>query len=131
MFDRCADVFSAVKPGGRIGIIANGDLTTPISKLAGDMMVWSVEEHGVSVQYEPVNLRCSGGASTDIVFIVDDETLAMLLGASGDNLANRLAARSKRGKMMLYFMIGRDDLEDGGYFDFLEMVGLSFLGPCR
>jgi len=32
---------------------------------------------------------------------------------------------------MLYFMIGRDDLEDAGYFEFLESVGLSFLGPCR
>ncbi|NQV55078.1 MAG: hypothetical protein HQ503_04405 [Rhodospirillales bacterium] len=128
MLDRCAAAFTSIAPGGRIGVVANNNLATPISKLGGEMMVWTTQENGVAVSTQPFALA---GTNTDLLFMVDGETLDALKGASADNLAKRLSSRSKRGKMMLYFMIGRDDLEDAGYFEFLESVGLSFLGPCR
>ncbi|MBT3550653.1 MAG: hypothetical protein HOO19_07060 [Rhodospirillaceae bacterium] len=128
MLRRCGKVFSAIEPGGRIGVIAAGSLAGALARYDGDIMVWAIKEDGLEVAYRPY---VAGEQMADILFVVDDQVLGGLHNASEENLSGRLSARSKGGKMMLYFLIGRDDLEDAGYFEFLETVGLSFLGPCR
>ena len=128
MLGRCGTAFSAIEPGGRIGVIATGSLASALCSYDGDIMVWTVREDRLELDYAPY---FAGERMADILFVVDDRALFDLQNASEENLAGRLSAWRKAGDMMLYFLLGRDDLEDAGYFEFLETVGLSYLGPCR
>ncbi len=131
MLDACPNAFTTIDPGGRIGIFCNGDFSTSIAQLDGTMLVWHVEEDGVSVDYERFKRQHFHRANVDLLFVVDDDTLAMMHGATEEVLVEELVKRANHGQIILFFMIGRDELEDFGYYDFLEVVGLSFLGPCR
>ena len=131
MLDTCPKAFSTIDPGGRIGIFCNGDFSTSIAALDGTMLVWNIEEDGVSVNFERFKRQHFHRANVDLLFVVDDDTLAMMHGATEEVLVEELVKRANHGQIILFFMIGRDDLEDYGYYDFLEVVGLSFLGPCR
>ena len=131
MLNACPKAFSTIDPGGRIGIFCNGDFSTSIAQLDGTMLVWNIETDGVSVNYERFKRQHFHRANIDLLFVVDDDTLTMMHGATEEVLVEEMVKRANHGQIILFFMIGRDDLEDYGYYDFLEVVGLSFLGPCR
>ena len=58
MLDRCPNAFSTIDPGGRIGVLANGDFSTPVGALDGEMMIWDIGEDGATVEYERFKRSC-------------------------------------------------------------------------
>lgn len=137
MLDRHRELFVDMVPGSRIGFVsreASGIL--PGKHLDGvklatevPMLAWQLENDGMSARIE----RFAGMAGTkvDLLLVADEEAMATMLGElEGDTLAviKRLI---RRGRMMFFVFKNKAQLQDAGYEDFLDSLGLAFLGACR
>lgn len=137
MLDRYQEVFLGMVPGSRIGFVsreASGIL--PGKRLEGvqlaaevSMLAWQLEDGRMAARVE----RFAGMASTkvDLLLVADEEALTTMLGElSGDTLTviKRLI---RRGRMMFFVFKNKAQLQDAGYEDFLDSLGLAFLGACR
>ncbi|MDA8257676.1 MAG: hypothetical protein M0Z99_18935 [Betaproteobacteria bacterium] len=137
MLDRHQELFLDMVPGSRIGFVsreASGILPGKHLdgvKLATDvpMLAWQLENGSMSARIE----RFAGMAATkvDLLLVADEEAMATMLGElEGDTLAviKRLI---RRGRMMFFVFKNKAQLQDAGYEDFLDSLGLAFLGACR
>ena len=137
MLDRHRELFLDMVQGSRIGFVsreASGIL--PGKRLEGvqvatevPMLAWQLENGAMSARIE----RFAGMASTkvDLLLVADEEALATMLSElSGDTLTviKRLI---RRGRMMFFVFKNKAQLQDAGYEDFLDSLGLAFLGACR
>ena len=137
MLDRHQELFLEMVPGSRIGFVsreASGILPGKHLegvKLAADvpMLAWQLESGGMSARIE----RFAGMASTkvDLLLVADEEAMETMQNElQGDTLAviKRLI---RRGRMMFFVFKNKAQLQDAGYEDFLDSLGLAFLGACR
>ena len=137
MLDRHRELFLDMVQGSRIGFVsreASGIL--PGKHLEGvkvaaevPMLAWQLENGAMSARIE----HFSGMSSTrvDLLLVADEEALeTMLSELSGDTLVviKRLI---RRGRMMFFVFKNKAQLQDAGYEDFLDSLGLAFLGACR
>ena len=77
--------------------------------------------------------RFTGMATTrvDVLLVADEEAMAGMQAALvGDALAT-IKRLVRRGRMMFFVFKNKAQLQDAGYEDFLESLGLAFLGACR
>ncbi len=138
MLERYGDLFAAMQPGSRIGILPR---ETSDSLPGGErpegrripaglpMMIWQVAEGGMSARIE----RFEGMSSpqVDLLLVADANAMkAMVDAMEGDMLAviRRLV---RRGSLMFFVFRTRGQLQDAGYEDFFDSFGLVFLGACR
>jgi len=137
MLDRHRELFVEMQPGSRIGFVsreASGIL--PGKHLEGvqvatevPMLAWQLENDGMSARIE----RFAGMASTkvDLLLVADEEALATMLGELGGDTLTVIKRLIRRGRMMFFVFKNKAQLQDAGYEDFLDSLGLAFLGACR
>ena len=137
MLDRNSELFVDMEQGSRIGFVsreASGIL--PGKHLEGvkltpdvPLLAWEIDKGAMSARIE----RFTGMATTrvDVLLVADEEAMAGMQAAlDGDALAT-IKRLVRRGRMMFFVFKNKAQLQDAGYEDFLDSLGLAFLGACR
>jgi hypothetical protein len=94
-----------------------------------EMLVWEAHRGGMHAGL--ITPRLLLDAAVDLILVVDDDALdAIAASLEGEPLAvmKRLI---RLGHILFYVTRTKDQLRDAGYEDFLESLGLAFLGACR
>ena len=138
MLDRQRELFLDMVQGSRIGFVsreASGIL--PGKHLDGvrvvatevPLLAWQLENGGMSARVE----RFAGMTSTkvDLLLVADDEALATMLSELGGDTLSAIKRLIRRGRIMFFVFKNKAQLQDAGYEDFLDSLGLAFLGACR
>ena len=137
MLNRYRELFVEMQQGARIGFVsreASGIL--PGKRLEGvqvatevSMLAWQLENNGMSARIE----RFAGMASTqvDLLLVADAEAVATMLEQLGGDTPTAIKRLIRRGRMMFFVFKNKAQLQDAGYEDFLDSLGLAFLGACR
>jgi hypothetical protein len=137
MLDRNRDLFAAMDEGARIGIVsreASGIL--PGKHLEGiktaadvEMLAWEIADGAMSARLE----RFTGMTTTrvDLLLVADAEALAAARADLSGNALTTIKKAIRRGNIMFFVFKNKAQLQDAGYEDFLESLGLAFLGACR
>jgi len=137
MLDRYRELFVEMQQGSRIGFVsreASGIL--PGKRLEGvqvatevSMLAWELENEGMSARIE----RFAGMSSTqvDLLLVADAEAMATMLDQLDGDMPTAIKRLIRRGRMMFFVFKNKAQLQDAGYEDFLDSLGLAFLGACR
>lgn len=137
MLDRHHELFLDMVEGSRIGFVsreASGIL--PGKHLDGvrvvaevPLMAWQLENGAMSARIE----RFAGMAGTrvDLLLVADEEAMAAMRGELSGDTPAVIKRLIRRGRMMFFVFKNKAQLQDAGYEEFLESLGLAFLGACR
>lgn len=138
MLERHAELFTDMLPGAAVGFVPRaGSGLQPGKRVAaltqsdaaGEMMVWEVREDGMHA-----TLRRYAGfqdARVDLLFVAEDGALAAMQEALDGDTLSIMRRQIRKGGIMFYVMRTKYELQDAGYEDFLDTLGLAFLGACR
>jgi len=125
VLDRQADTFIGIRPGSRVGFMSQDDFEPP----AATMLVWEAGERAMQAKYE-----CFPGfdrVKIDLLFIADDATIRSIHDSANTAPFAEIKAKVRRGEILLYVVKPRQELLDIGYGEFLDSLGLVFMGTCR
>jgi hypothetical protein len=125
LLDRHPAVFRGLVAGARIGLLAKDDFDLPDAT----MVVWEAEEAAMRAKHE----RFPGfdRVALDLLFIPDDATAARLHDRATARPFAEMKTKVRRREILLYIVKPRRELLDWGYEDFLDSLGLVFMGACR
>ncbi len=118
-------LFEPMVEGARVGIVARADADAG----HGDLLAWSRTRDGMRVERRPFH----GFADCDVgvLFVAQDGALEALHARIDENALGAMKLQLRDGSMLLYVIAPKKQLLDDGYEDFLEALGLAFLGACR
>jgi len=138
MLDRHAPLFTELMPGSAVGFVPRaGSGIHPGKHVAGvmeaggegDMLGWSMD--GTAMR---ASLRRYSGfqdAKVDLLFVADEEGLDAMRDALAGETLSIIKRQIRKGNIMFFVMKTKYELQDAGYEDFLDSLGLAFLGACR
>ena len=113
---------SGIQPGKHVaGLIADEG--------AGEMLRWEVTPGGMRAALVPY--RGFQDAKVDLLFVADEEALEILRNNIGDDTLSLMKRQIRAGNIMFFVMRTKFELQDAGYEEFLDTLGLAFLGACR
>jgi hypothetical protein len=125
LLDRHPHIFLGMLPGSRIGMLPEEDFESP----GAAMLVWEATENGMTAAYAP--FPGFPEVDVDLLFIASYAILdALHDGAHAAPFAD-IKDRVRRRSILLYVVKPRDQLLDQGYEEFLDSLGLVFMGACR
>ena len=139
MLERQAELFSEMSPESSVGFVPRaGSGILPGKHAAGlksatgegEMLVWKVKDGG---GMRASMRRYSGfqDAKVDLLFVADEDALAAMREALAGDTMSRIKRLIRSGGIMFYVMKTKYELQDAGYEEFLDTLGLAFLGACR
>ncbi len=67
----------------------------------------------------------------DLLFVADSEAMAILRDNIGDDTLSLMKRQIRAGNIMFFVIGTKYELQDAGYEEFLDTLGLAFLGACR
>ena len=70
-------------------------------------------------------------ARLDLLFVADEEARGELAATAPAATLRAMKRLIRRGNVMFFVFRTRHELQDAGYEDFLDSLGLAFLGACR
>lgn len=125
MLDRHPQIFLGMEPGSRVGLLPEESFDSP----SAIMLVWEATERGMVADYR----RFPGFAEVevDLLFVVDSGTLQSLHRPDTEAPFALIKSKVRRREILLYVVKPRDELLDRGYEEFLDSLGLVFMGACR
>ncbi|MCL4800110.1 MAG: hypothetical protein KJ025_11030 [Burkholderiales bacterium] len=141
MLDRHAELFAELVAGARIGILpreATGFAPgrqpaawreARFGPAGAPMLAWEAADGRMRAACERV-----GGfadALADFLLLADGQSIAEAYAALDGDALGRLKRRIRRGDVMLCTFRTRAELAAAGYEDFLDSLGLAFMGACR
>ena len=141
MLDRCQELFSDMLPGSRIGILPrSGTSLMPGKHLAGlsnsefsfpdgKMLAWEVNGEGMRAGYRPC--RKFNEAQADLLLVPDDAAFEEIRRSLDGDPLSTIKKMIRRGNILFFVMKTKYQLQDAGYEDFLDTLGVAFLGACR
>lgn len=138
MLDRHAELFSDMSPGSSVAIVPReGSGIQPGKHVAGlmaaagagEMLRWEVTARGMKAALVPY--RGFQEARVDLLLVADAEALERLRENIGDGTLSLMKRLIRAGNIMFFVMRTKYELQDAGYEEFLDTLGLAFLGACR
>jgi len=138
MLDRHATLFSELVPGSAVGFVPRaGSGIHPGKHVAGvmaaggegQMLTW-----GMDGERMRANVRHYSGfqdARVDLLFVADESGLEAMRDALSGETLSIIKRQIRKGAIMFFVMKTKYELQDAGYEDFLDSLGLAFLGACR
>ncbi len=138
--DRHQALFADLAPGSRVAFVPReGSGILPGRHLAGvreahaqratPMLAWEARSGamcalaGTFTGFET--------AAADLLFVADDEAAAGLRASLDAEPLRAMKRLIRRGNLMFYVFKAKHELQQAGYEDFLDSLGLAFLGSCR
>jgi hypothetical protein len=139
-FDASATLFASLSDGARMGLIAQPGFAPAGRRRAGlneaatryadaPMLVFAAAGGRIDVTVG----RFAGfaAAGPDLLFAADEEARAELAAAPAPSLLRAMKRQIRRGGVLFFVLRTRHELAAAGYEDFLESLGIPFLGSCR
>ena len=139
MLDRSRELFCDMAPGSRIGLMRrNGAdagkraaalFATEADSPAATLLTWECGEDGMRAGC--ASCRHPRELRLDLLLVADDEALEAISRHLGGDPLTVMKGLIRRGNVLFYVMRTKRELQDAGYEDFLDSLGLAFLGACR
>ncbi|MCC6609674.1 MAG: hypothetical protein IT515_08400 [Burkholderiales bacterium] len=141
MLDRHAELFTELAPGARIGILPReptgfapgrqpaGWRDARFGTAGAPFLAWEAAEGRMHARCEQIG--GFGEARADFLLLADAQSIAEAYAALEGDALGRLKRRIRRGDVMLCTFRTRAELARAGYEDFLDSLGLAFMGACR
>lgn len=138
MLDRHGELFVDMVPGSSVAVVPReGSGIQPGKHVAGlkaaggsgDMLRWEVTADGMRAAIVPY--RGFQEAKVDLLFVAETEVLDKLRADIGDETLPLMKRQIRAGSIMFFVMRTKYELQDAGYEEFLDSLGLAFLGACR
>lgn len=138
MLTRQAELFTGMVPGSSVGFVARaGSGLQPGKHVAGltradgsgQMLTWEMRDDGMHA----ATRAYTGfeGVGVDLLFVCEDDALDKVCSALDGDALSAIKRLIRQGAIMFYVMRTKYELQDAGYEDFLDTLGLAFLGACR
>ena len=125
VLDRHPTIFLGMQPGSRIGLMSKDDFEPPDAA----MVVWEATEQAMQAKYEP--FPGFDQVKIDLLFIADAATLRQVHDGANPAPFAEIKTKVRRRDILLYVVKPRQQLLDRGYEEFLDSLGLVFMGICR
>jgi len=96
---------------------------------SGRMLAWERQNEGMRASIEDF-----GGikdSRVDLLFVAEDEALTNTRESLSGETLNVIKRLIRKGGIMFYVMKNKYQLQEAGYEEFLDSLGLAFLGACR
>ena len=93
------------------------------------MVVWEAAEKMMRAKYEP--FPGFDQVKIDLLFIADDATIRRVHDSTNLTPFAEIKAKVRRRDILLYVVKPRQELLNWGYEEFLDSLGLVFMGTCR
>ena len=138
MLERHAPLLSELVPGSAVGFVPRagsgihpGKHVAGVMKAGGEgqMLTWTMESERMRA-----SIRHYSGfqdAGVDLLFVADEAGLDAMREALDGETLSIIKRQIRRGAIMFFVMKTKYQLQDAGYEDFLDSLGLAFLGACR
>ncbi len=125
VLDRHAELFEEIEPGASVAVVPRS-VVAPVCDPA-PMLVWVREPEGMAAR----GGEFSGFKTldSDLLLVTNEGTLDAAL-ARDEPLAE-IKRQLRAGGMMFMVLRRKDELRAHGWEDFLEWLGMPFLGTCR
>jgi hypothetical protein len=133
-------LFSELGDGARMGLIARSGFAPAGRRRAGLSAAASACSGTPMLAFAAANRRVEVTAETfegfemarlDLLFVADEEARAELAATPAAEALRALKRLIRRGNVMFFVLRARHELQDAGYDDLLDSLGLAFLGACR
>lgn len=118
-------LFEPMVHGAAIGIVPRAAADAG----GGEMLAWVRGPEGMRVERRP--FRGFADCSVGVLFVPEEGALEALHARLDDNPIGAMKLQLRAGSVLLYVIAPKRQLLDDGYEDFLETLGLAFLGACR
>ncbi len=137
ILDREAAVFAELAPGASVAFVprhATGPDGAPRPSAMPsvppfEMLAW---ERGVDAMTARTrSYRGLAGVACDVLFFFERDALEAVLARADDDPFGEMKRRIRAGRVLLMVLRTREELRALGYEDFLESLGLPFMGACR
>ncbi|MEW6424066.1 MAG: hypothetical protein AB1523_04865 [Bacillota bacterium] len=117
--------FAQIKEG-KIGLVGKQTCATP----PGEMLVWEVVLG--KARAVPARFRGWQAAGVELLLVLEDNFASELQEAlAGKSIFAAFKKMIRLGRINLFLLGTRDDLLALGFEDFLEALGVPFLGTCH
>ena len=125
VLDRHAELFEPLDPGAAAALVAKGDWDTS----SGAMLEWRATAGAMRATLKP--WQGAGLAEVDLLFVGLRDALDRLAEAAVDARLSLLKDLVHRGEVLFFVMKTKCNLVNAGWEDFLDSLGLAFMGACR
>lgn len=125
LLDRNPEIFCGMEPGSKVGLLTKDDFEPPNAT----MLVWESTLGGMRASYRP--FPGFESVEVDLLFIADDPTIRRIHDASNPAPFADMKKKVRHRDILLYIVKPRTQLLERGYEDFLDSLGLAFMGACR
>lgn len=138
ILDRESGVFAALTCGARVGFVprrAPGPDGEPRSSAMPsvdpplEMLAFERDEDRMTACVGSYRGLAESGC--DVLFFHEPGALEAVLAAANDAPFSEMKRRIRAGRILLMVLRTRRELRERGYEDFLESLGLPFMGACR
>lgn len=138
MLDRHAALFTELAPGSAVGFVPRaGSGIQPGKHVAGlmnangagRMLTWAMD--GSTMRAALREYAGFQDARVDLLFVADEDGLQAMREALQGETLSIIKRQIRKGSIMFFVMRTKFELQDAGYEDFLDSLGLAFLGACR
>lgn len=125
MLGRHAPLFSALEPGCGVALVPKA----ATERKPDSILVWRATEAGMVAERGAF----SGYKETDLdlLFLCEDEALTAIYAAAEDQPLVVIKSAMRQGQMRLFVLRCRNELIERGWENFLETMGMAYLGACR
>jgi hypothetical protein len=120
-----ASLFSGLEPGCAAALIPKPDWDAG----SGTMLEWRCCGDGMRAALKP--WRGAAQTDVDLLFVGLRDSFARLSATDLRNRFSLLKDMLHQGDVMFFVMKTKCHLVDSGWEDFLDTLGLAFMGACR
>ena len=140
VFDDSEALFAELVDGARMGLVAHPGFAPGGRRRAGldaaaanyaGMPMLAFEAAGGRVEVTRERFESFDQAGLDLLFVADEKARAELAATPPLATLRAMKRLIRRGEVMFFVLRPRHELQDAGYEDFLESLGIPFLGSCR
>jgi hypothetical protein len=125
LLDRHPQIFHGMMAGARVALLPADDFDAPGAR----MVVWEATGDGMRAGHRP--FPGFETVDVDLLFVADEESLRRLHDRTNPTPFGDMKRKVRRREILLYVVRPRDCLLERGYEEFLESLGLVFMGACR
>lgn len=125
VLDRHAELFEQIEDGASVAVVPRR-VVAPVCDPV-PILLWVREPGGMAAR----SAQFGGfkALSSDLLLIANDGTLEAAL--SRDEPLGEIKRQLRTGGMLFMVLRRREELREHGWEDFLEWLGMPFLGTCR
>jgi len=118
-------LFEPMIEGASVGFVARESA----DRGSGEMLVW--RRAGGAMHVERQAFGGFANCPVALLFVAEPGAFEAVHERLLDNALGALKLQLRSGAMLLYVIAPKRQLLDDGYEDFVEALGLAFLGACR